>query len=275
MRTLGSVILAFLLLTVQVTPMAAHDGGLKVDGRDDDIVLPENPRFGERAAQAAAPLGLLPGLDLLRVHSLGTDRIDVWTCDLSTSVATIVSHLDANVVPYFKTHSRGRIIVDFIARGKATGGEDACLDTAAAGASASANGALVVGPWSGGLGGPGDGTISWPANGRWALVGTQGLAMVAAHEFGHMQSWPHSFTTTSSDEYDNALDLMSGNYGTDGSTYGTWDYPYDTAVINRYAAGWIDASQVRVLDTASATFRLEPSNGAGTQMAVIKARYTR
>ncbi len=270
MRVLAVTSLAILLLVTQGSAATAADGPRIID-LGDDIVRPDELAPAEIATQAADPLGLVPFVDLLRTNSLGTDVIDVWTCDLGTSVGSIVAQLDTKVVPYYTTHSRGRISVDFVAKGAATGGENACLDAAADGASGGANGAMIVGPWSGGLGGPGDGGTSWPANGRWALVGTVGLATTAAHEFGHMQWWPHSFTTQSSDEYDNAIDLMSGNYGKDGGSYGSYDLPYDTAVINRYAAGWIDPTQVRVLGTSTATFRLEPSTGNGIQMGVIKS----
>ncbi|MGH8912725.1 MAG: S-layer homology domain-containing protein [Acidimicrobiia bacterium] len=237
-----------------------------------DEVAPDPAGVAGLALQATDPLGLVPGVDIVRLHSLGTDVIDVWTCGLGVSVNTVVAQLDAEVVPYFAAHSRGRLDVDFIAKGAASGvGEGECLDHAAANASPSANGALVAGPWSGGLAGPGQGE-SWPSNQRWALVGYPGsFSMVAAHELGHTQSWPHSFTTVSGSDYDNALDLMSGNYGSDGGNYGTWDLPFDTAVINRYAAGWIDAQQVHVVGAASASFTLETSSGNGTQMGVIRS----
>ena len=270
MRALVVTCLALVLLATQGS-ITAVAGGPTIIDLGDDIVRPDELALADLAPLAADPLDLLPFLDLVRVNSVGTDVIDVWTCDLGTGVSSVVAQLDSQVVPYFTTHSRGRILVDFVGKRAVTGGTDACLDAAAAGASAGANAAMIVMGGGGGYAGPGTGGSSWPANQRWAVVGIEGMAATAAHELGHTIWWPHSYTRQSSDEYDNAIDLMSGNYGISGSTYGSYDKPYDTAVINRYAAGWIDAAQVRDLGTAAASFRLEPSSGNGTQMAVIRA----
>ncbi len=270
MRALVVIGLTVVLLVTQGSVTAVAGGPTIID-LGDDIVRPDELELADLEPLAADPLALLPFLDLVRVNSIGTDVIDVWTCDLATSVSSVVAQLDSQVVPYFATHSRGRVTPDFVAKKAAAGGPDACLDAAAAGASAGANAAMIVTGGGGGYAGPGTGGSSWPANHRWAVVGIDGLAATAAHELGHTIWWPHSFTRQSSDEYDNALDLMSGNYGISGSTYGSYDEPYDTAVINRYAAGWIDAAQVRVLGTSATSFRLEPSSGNGTQMGVIRS----
>ncbi|HJR92902.1 MAG TPA: hypothetical protein VJ938_10710 [Acidimicrobiia bacterium] len=244
-----------------------------------DEVIPDPSGFDGLSLQATDPLGLVPGVDIVRMHSLGTDVIDVWACGLSVSAQTVVAQLDTDVVPYFQTHSRGRLTIDFVPRGSAPaiGGnqwpeDSACYQAAAANPSPDANGVLLADAnWFGGLAGPGSGE-SFPDNARWAVVGYPDVfSMVTAHELGHTQSWPHSFTTVSGSDYDNALDLMSGNYGAEGNGYGTWDQPYDTAVINRYAAGWIDPEQVRVVGGAEAAVTLQPSSGNGVQMAVIRA----
>lgn len=261
-----------LMALAVVSPLAAGAQETRsIIDLGEDQVIPDADAFGDLGTQASDPLGLVPFLDIVRTHSLGTDVIDVWTCDIGVSVGTVVAQLDSEVAPYFQAHSHGRYQVDFVAKGAATGGQNGCLDTAADNASGNANGVLIAGPWSGGLGGPGHGE-SWPSNNRWALVGyTDAFSMVAAHELGHTQTWPHSFTGTSGSDYDNALDVMSGNYGTDGNSYGTFDLPYATAVINRYAAGWIDESQVAVVPAGASGFRLEPFGGSGIQMAVIKS----
>jgi len=243
-----------------------------------DEVTVDPARFEGLALQATDPLGLVPGVDIVRLHSLGTDVIDVWTCgSVGATPDQIVAQLDAEVASYFQAHSRGRLTVDFVPKG--TGPvidrwpeDSACYQMAANNASPNANGVLLAdAAWFGGLGGPGFGS-SFPDNRRWAVVGyPQVFSMVAAHELGHTQSWPHSFTTVSGDDYDNALDLMSGNYGADGGGYGTWELPYDTAVINRYAAGWIDPDQVRIVGGAATSFTLQPSSGNGVQMGVIRS----
>lgn len=236
---------------------------------ENGFVPPPPPDVGSLSLLAVDPLGLLPGIDYLRTHSLGPDRIDVWTCGLGVDVNTVVAELYADVVPYFVSHSGGRYEVDFVPRGNATGTEQDCYDRAAANPSDGANGVLFAGPWAGGVATPGDNGPFFPQNDRWAFVGHQvAFSMVAAHELGHMLLWPHSSTGTSGDDYDNALDLMSGNYGVRGDTY---PLPYATAVINRYAAGWIDPQEVAVLGPAAQTVRLGSPPGGGTQMAVIRS----
>ncbi|MGA7270033.1 MAG: S-layer homology domain-containing protein [Acidimicrobiia bacterium] len=264
-----AVLLMVLVVSLPLGAMASVD---VVDlGRDE--VIPPAGSVTSLAPQATDPLGLVPGIDIVRFHSLGTDVIDVWTCDISADVDDVVAQLDTDVAPYFAAQSQGRLHIDFVARGSAQGGEQGCMQTAADGASDHANGVLIAGPWSGGLGGPGHGpATNWPYNDRWALVGyDRTFSMVAAHELGHTQTWPHSYTGVSGNDYDNALDLMSGNYGQTGGGYGTFDLPYETAVINRYAAGWIDPDQVEVIGSGPTTFTLEPYDGEGIQMAVIQA----
>ncbi len=261
-----------LVVAVMSLPLGAAGAG-DVVGLGRDEIVPPAESFTGLAPQSTDPLGLVPGLDVVRSHSLGTDVIDVWTCDISADVNDVVAQLDADVAPYFAAQSRSRLQIDFVARGSAEGGQQTCLQTAADDPSAQANGVLIAGPWSGGLGGPGHGPFShWPDNDRWALVGYgRAFSMIAAHELGHTQTWPHSYTGVSGDDYDNALDLMSGNYGQAQGSYGTFDLPYETAVINRYAAGWIDPDQVKVIGSEPTSFTLEPYDGDGIQMAVIEA----
>jgi S-layer homology domain len=273
MRMIAVASLVAFLFIGSAAPTRAGDGPVVRD-LGDDVVLPDKVTLDGFRLQAGDPLGLLPWMDAFQVNSLGLDKIDVWACDFgSTTASSIVKTLDAEVVPYFTTHSRGRITVDFVARGQASGGEQACFDHAAANPGPGANGVMIVVPGAGGIGSPGDpGTTSFPQNGRWSIVGGLfWLSSTAAHEYGHMQWWPHSFTKKSADEYDNALDLMSGNYGKGDVGTGTWPDPYDTAVINRYAAGWIDADQVRIIGPSGGTFRLERSSGNGIQMLVIRS----
>ena len=273
-----------LLLVAMTIPQAALaapvDDDRAVVDLGDDEVIPGVSQLDGLGLQATDPLGLLPGVEMLQMHSLGTDVIDVWACDIEATAAEVVQVLDTEVVPYLAHHSRGKLVVDFVAKGIGPSDSQACLEHAADNASPDANGAIVVDNFGGGFGGPGSGE-NWPANGRFARVGwDEYFATVAAHEYGHMQTWPHSFTTTipksQNGEYDNAMDVMSGNYGlTDlgggAYTYGTNPEPYDTAVINRYAAGWIEPGEVRVVGSAGASFTLRPSHTDGVQMAVVPA----
>lgn len=265
MRGLIASVLALLVA------LAAAPAALAVDPprqeRGDDQVRPlQPPDRGGYTTQATDPLGLLPLVDILQTHSLGTDVIDVWSCGVARTPAQLVAELDASLVPYFAAQSRGRLTVDFVARGTAT--ESGCENAAEAGASANANGSLLVIPGAGGFGGPGYvGWTRYPDNLRSATVGYDWVfPMVTAHELGHTQAWPH-VDSVDLDVYDNPLDLMSGNQ--DESGFET-EEPFFTAAINRYAAGWIDPEQVRILTGAPATFRLEPGTGDGLQMAVIR-----
>lgn len=84
------------------------------------------------------------------------------------------------------------------------------------------------------------------------------VTSVAAHEIGHQLGWPHSFSGQTIigssnpsdendgwiDEYDNWADFMSGALS--GRTFQD-DVGYiGTPAINRYAAGWIDPSEVAI-----------------------------
>jgi hypothetical protein len=272
MRRLVASGLALLLLLAAVPTAGAVEPEIPeprpLERRGDDQGRPlVPPDGGGMSAQAADPLGLLPLVDILRTHSLGTDVIDVWDCHSDEhSLTEIVAELDATVVPWFAAHSRGRLMVDFVARGSEPA--ETCDDEAFANASANANGVLLVASGQGGFAGPGYyGWTSFPQNQRYAVVGIDWVfPMVTAHELGHTQAWPH-VDSQDQDLYDNPLDVMSGNQAENGVET---ELPFGTAAINRYAAGWIDPGQVRILTGQAATFRLEPSSGSGLQMAVIQ-----
>ena len=83
---------------------------------------------------------------------------------------------------------------------------------------------------------------TYPSNRREGFIGVSGSSMwtTVAHEMGHMLSWPHSKTGISGSSYDNAIDLMSGNYNAwnagSGTRWGTYYEPYATVAINRCIA---------------------------------------
>jgi M6 family metalloprotease-like protein len=96
---------------------------------------------------------------------------------------------------------------------------------------------------------------------------------VVAHELGHTIHWPHSFYGTSFWEYDNPLDVMSGralddpcfDVGTPGDAP---CLPQSTLAFNRFAAGWIDDSEIAVHDGGVTTVALDVPGGGGTQMVI-------
>jgi hypothetical protein len=114
--------------------------------------------------------------------------------------------------------------------------------------------------------------------GRYAWVGggsTGGPvldAMVVAHEIGHTIHWPHSFFGPGV-EYDNPTDVMS-ELPIDslcGLIEPGVDHPCppnNTLAFNRFAAGWIDDSQVVVHDGGTDNVVLEPPGTGGLQMLV-------
>lgn len=228
---------------------------------------------------ATDPLELVLGYDRNRAYTLSTDLFDLWVCGTGQSASSYLPQLEDEVADYFTAHSGGAYRPVFNVRGDAGGDSQTCGDHAVANPSAGAEGAIVIGPWSGGVAynqycGPDPtalcaGWESFPSNLRIAFVGETFLTTTAAHEIGHLVQWPHSYTGNSNNgfaEYDNASDLMSGNLTTGGFTN---DLAYETAAINRYAAGWIDPGDVWVVDAGGDTVTLSPTLGGGTQMAVI------
>jgi S-layer homology domain len=100
-----------------------------------------------------------------------------------------------------------------------------------------------------------------------AVVGAgalSGFPSVAAHEIGHTLHWPHSNSGQS--EYDNPIDLMSGNETTDGYTEAV---PYGSLAFNRYQSGWIDSSDVVLAGGRYQEVALQPFDTSGTQMIVV------
>jgi hypothetical protein len=89
-----------------------------------------------------------------------------------------------------------------------------------------------------------------------------------------MLSWPHSYTGLSGSSYDNAIDLMSGNYNSwkvgNSTRWGTYIEPYATPALNRYGAGWFDPNNVTVWDGVSASVKLEAVGGANNQLLIIE-----
>ncbi len=95
------------------------------------------------------------------------------------------------------------------------------------------------------------------------------IPSVVAHELGHTLQWPHSFSGVSTSEYDNPIDVMSGNSDRLGSRVTEPD-PYSTLSYNRYQSGWVSPSDVVVADGNDQSMTLQPFDIAGTQLLAIK-----
>jgi hypothetical protein len=61
---------------------------------------------------------------------------------------------------------------------------------------------------------------------------------------------------------------MSGNYKKDSTGWGTFEFPYEAAAVNLYAAGWIDPSQVWIVSPSGDDVTLS-STTSGFRMAVV------
>lgn len=83
-----------------------------------------------------------------------------------------------------------------------------------------------------------------------------------AHELGHALGFPHSLRLS---DYDNPMDVLS-RIGDESKLQ------VGTIAINRYAAGWIETSEVAVYEgQGTHRYRLSPLGDGGTQMLVIKS----
>ena len=163
-----------------------------------------------------------------------------------------------------------------------------CEAAVAAATSGTAGGALIVvaGGFNEGYGTAGaicpedpfTGCVdTYPENLRIAVVGAAAVTAVdpfagpqyvtVAHEIGHSLNWGHSYSgktilsNGTVDQYDNPMDVMSGET--------IQGLPVGTIAYNRYAAGWIDPGQVVVHHSGTQTYELTPVGSPGTQMVVI------
>jgi len=265
-------------------------------GSDAIAPIPYSPEGGPELGIAGSidPLGLLPFPDEVRRYSLGRDIFEVWECaggvSLGTTASQFVSDAETEMTEYFDWLSGGLYDPDFIVGGvvpAAYTGAD-CANWARLNSTGSANGVLFLQPGGGGFAGPGfecsRGGIcpsTYPTNLREGYIGADSESWTTvAHEMGHMLSWPHSFTrvplqgSSGISEYDNAIDLMSGNRRAwtapgGGTVWGSFPEPYGTTPLNRYSAGWMSQDQVKVWDGSDTTVALKPVGHGGTQALVI------
>ena len=274
---------------VVVAPNATPARATDTPQGDDTIDAPllernDDAGLAQLTSASGDPLGLLPYPDEVRRYTIGRDVFEVWGCPdagpLPKSVATFVADAEVEMTAYFDWLSDGRYDPDFVVGGTVPP-DESCAEYAQSRATGVANGALFIRNGTGGFAGPGfvcpgfsgGCPTTYPANAREGYVGIANESWTTlAHEIGHMLSWPHSNTGGNS-EYDNAIDLMSGNYGTwkVGSTtyWGSSHDPYATHVFNRYAAGWIDPGSMAAWDGGTEVVSLSTIGSGGTQGLVI------
>jgi len=234
---------------------------------------------------------------------LGTDRVGVWVCEVPTNSAVyqddplevavtaegVAAWATTNISTYYREVSRGRFRVSFTALGSLTLGrfddEDDCLDQAKAGTDAPFTNVLAVSNRAdgGGFAGPGlaEGLASGPPSesDRGVYLGGGSVfdlpsPTIGVHEIGHTLSWPHSFL--GSWEYDNAMDVMSGDPSNGlcelvvpGGRLRYACEPQHTLAFNRLSAGWIDDDQVQIHASGTGTYTLSPPATAGLQMVAV------
>ncbi len=254
----------------------------------------------QTAAQAdpyeADPLSLIAHFEETGAHTIGDDRWEVWVCRITEAEAEAdltpehaAGYLNRELGPYFEWLSVSRYRIEFIVGGTVSApygswpaSQQPCVIRALedsgtnTDADVAPDGMLVIvdDAHTGGytcdrcylgfdrvavVGGatieaePGDDVTGKPE----PSVGT------IMHEIAHNLWFPHSFSGNTYDdndvfEHDNPMDIMSAG------TYST-----GTPTVNRYAAGWVDPSEVAIHDVAVRAYELSPSAGTGTKMLVI------
>ncbi|MGF1665932.1 MAG: S-layer homology domain-containing protein [Acidimicrobiia bacterium] len=298
---LGLVVAGF--VAGHAAPAWAHHGDIP-EGIDipPTVFLPEGTDLALLDAADLygwEPLGIVAGDDV-RAYSLGTDRWAVWVCDypgagigVTPTVAT--DFLASVVAPHYDWLSEGAYSMVFVPAGSVVGSDpQGCLDAVAGSAQPfTVNGAIVIADAQLGFGFGGPGLTcpspcgaatprTFPANSRFVFMGGESVVAVSpwpapvaslvSHEIGHGIGWPHSYTGQTLVggriwEYDNPIDLMSGNSGADLFT--TVTDSYATLAFNRYAAGWIEPAEVAVHTGGTTEVVLGATGSDGTEMVVI------
>jgi hypothetical protein len=242
---------------------------------------------------------------------VGTDRIAVWACDVpggpvSVDPVAVAAWANSEVSPWFTEASGGRYAASFEAHSErrvAASNARGCLDRARERTGAPFTNALVVdtSDGRGGFASPGSYPVDPSRNTevlarapmdsrRGAYVGggsivTRANPSVLVHEIGHTLHWPHS-NVNQSNEYDNPLDVMSGDpvplsqflgnesafctapNSSGGITY--WGcIAQHTLAFNRLAAHWTTGGQVGIHRSGRANYILDRPTGPGVQLVAF------
>ncbi len=299
---LGVAVAGF--IAASAGPAWAHHGEVPEGvGIPATVFLPERAELsGLDAADLYGwePLGIVAGDDV-RNYTLGTDRWAVWVCDypgtgIGVTPASATDFLSSVVAPHYDWLSEGAYSMTFVTGGTVVGSDpNGCLDAVASATQpATVSGAIVIADAQLGFGFGGPGLTcpesvcggatprTFPANSRIVFMGGESVvgvspwpapvASLVTHEIGHGIGWPHSYTGETFVgggvwEYDNPIDLMSGNTGAD--LFSTVTDSYSTLAFNRYAAGWIDPADVEIHTGGSTELVLNATGSDGTEMVVI------
>lgn len=226
----------------------------------------------------ADPLRLVPYASLMQDYTLGTQVWNVWFCrtpqpGLVLDQESVMSLLNSEVSSYFGWLSDERFQPEFHYRGRIDGdGRQDCDREISANTEAELPILLIDDSQEGG---------DYAFGGRAVVAGTtvveiprllEPVLSTLIHEMGHVLGFPHSFggrvkwapgsVFSGVHEYDNPMDIMSGNIGL-GLTTGT-------IAVNRYAAGWIDPENVAIHQPGTtAIYELGYSDPIADQMLVI------
>ncbi len=250
------------------------------------VVVDRDPGYATQGLFDDDPTGLVPKTPFVQRYSLDQDYWEVWLCgSVSASMSSIIATLNAASVDYFDSISGGVYEPVFSAGGSiTTDGNGDCLPEFLDGTyptAGSQEGVLIVDHdyGSGGYASPGWTCINtqpdctgigstFPSNRRYVVLGEAVLpyASIINHEIGHTLQWPHSNSGLGG-EYDNPIDLMSGNRREGG---GTESDPYDTLSYSRFQSGWVSNSDVAIADGSYQAVTLQPHNVSGTQLLAIK-----
>lgn len=223
------------------------------------------------------PLRLIPYSKLIQDATIENQIWNVWFCktpspDLTLDREPILSLLNSEVTSYFSWLSNERYRPEFHYAGLVSGDSRQDCDQKTEKGKGTLP-VLVIDDTQE------DGGYAF--RGRAVVAGTTVIEIprllepvlgTLVHEMGHVLGFPHSYggnvkwspgsILSGVHEYDNPMDIMSGDVGF-GLTTGT-------IAMNRYAAGWIDPENVAIHEPGdTAIYELAFSDPRSIQMLVL------